>query len=143
VAGMTIRVLALREGARLPRRGSPAAAGADLHSIEDLQIEPGARQLVPTGIAVEIPAGYYGRIAPRSGLAVRYGIDTLAGVVDSDYRGEINVLLINLGTTVFEVKAGERIAQLIIEQAAPGSYEWVENLAETDRGSGGFGSTGR
>lgn len=139
---LTIRVMAQREGACLPRRGSPMAAGADLHAAVDVRIEPGQRRLVPTGIAVEIPVGHYGRIAPRSGLAVRHGIDTLAGVVDSDYRGEVSVLLINLGELPVELRAGDRIAQLIIEQAAPSVYVWAESLAETDRGEGGFGSTG-
>jgi dUTP pyrophosphatase len=86
--------------------------------------------------------GFYGRIAPRSGLAVRHGIDTLAGVVDSDYRGEVNVLLINLGAEGVTLNAGDRIAQLIIEQAAPADYQWSEVLDQTDRGEGGFGSTG-
>lgn len=140
---MQIRVMAVREGAMLPRRGSMAAAGADLHSVEGVVLAPGERRLVPTGISVEIPPGWYGRIAPRSGLAVRHGLDTLAGVIDSDYRGEINVLLINLGEQSVELKAGERIAQLIIEQAGSCEYLWAEELAETERGVGGFGSTGR
>lgn len=138
----TIRVKALREGARLPQRATPLAAGADLHCLDDLFIGAGERMLVPTGISVEIPAGFYGRIAPRSGLAVRHGIDTLAGVVDSDYRGEVNVLLINLGSEGVTLNAGDRIAQIIIEQAAPAAYQWSEALDQTDRGEGGFGSTG-
>jgi len=138
----TIRVKALREGARLPQRATPLAAGADLHCLDDLFIGAGERMLVPTGISVEIPVGFYGRIAPRSGLAVRHGIDTLAGVVDSDYRGEVNVLLINLGAEGVTLNAGDRIAQLIIEQAAPADYQWSEVLDQTDRGEGGFGSTG-
>ncbi|MEY4168380.1 MAG: hypothetical protein RIR52_2204 [Acidobacteriota bacterium] len=137
-----IRVQSLREGARLPRRATPLAAGADLYAVEAVTLAPGERKLVPTGIAVEIPPGYYGRIAPRSGLAARYGVDTLAGVIDSDYRGEINVLLINLGKVPVELGAGERIAQLIIEQAAPCEFCWSETLADTTRGDGGFGSTG-
>lgn len=138
----TIRVKALREGARLPQRATPLAAGADLHCLNDIFLGSGERMLVPTGISVEIPVGYYGRIAPRSGLAVRHGIDTLAGVVDSDYRGEVNVLLINLGAEGVTLNAGDRIAQLIIEQAAPADYQWSEVLDQTDRGEGGFGSTG-
>jgi dUTP pyrophosphatase len=139
---MTIKVLPVRAGASLPRRGSMAAAGADLHCVDGIVLAPGERQLVPTGISVEIPPGWYGRIAPRSGLAVKHGIDTLAGVIDADYRGEINVLLINLGQQSVELKAGDRIAQLIIEQAASCEYLWAEDLAETERGTGGFGSTG-
>jgi deoxyuridine 5'-triphosphate nucleotidohydrolase len=138
-----IRTEALRDGARLPRRGSALAAGADLHCLEGFVLSPGERRSVPTGIAVEIPAGYYGRVAPRSGLAVRHGIDTLAGVIDADYRGEILVLLINHGETAVEFAAGDRIAQLIIERAIPVDYHWAERLGETERGTGGFGSTGQ
>ncbi|NDD63432.1 MAG: dUTP diphosphatase [Acidobacteria bacterium] len=137
-----IRVRAVREGARLPLRATPWSAGADLHAIDGVRLAPGERRLVPTGISVEIPSGYYGRIAPRSGLAVRHGIDTLAGVVDSDYRGEINVLLVNLGDAPVELSGGERIAQLIVEQAAPSEFMWAETLADSVRGDGGFGSTG-
>lgn len=137
-----IKVKALREGARLPHRATPWAAGADLHCADAFVLQPGERRLVPTGISIEIPHGYYGRVAPRSGLAVRHGIDTMAGVIDADYRGEVNVLLINLGENAVEFGAGERIAQLIIEYAAPSEFHWTENLGETARGEGGFGSTG-
>ncbi len=92
---------------------------------------------------MEIPAGFYGRIAPRSGLAVKHGIDVLAGVVDADYRGELKVPLINLGSQPIQFEAGERIAQLIIEQAAMCDYVWVEELSDTERAESGFGSTGR
>lgn len=138
----TIRVVAVRVGARLPLRATPWAAGADLHAIDRVRLAPGERRLVPTGLSVEIPPGYYGRIAPRSGLAVKHGVDTLAGVIDSDYRGEINVLLVNLGDTPVELGGGERIAQLIVEQAAPCEFVWAETLADSVRGDGGFGSTG-
>jgi dUTP pyrophosphatase len=138
-----IRTEALRDGARLPQRGSALAAGADLHCLEGFVLSPGERRSIPTGIAVEIPPGYYGRIAPRSGLAVRHGIDTLAGVIDADYRGEIQVLLINHGDHPVEFAAGERIAQLIIERALAVDYQWAERLGETERGAGGFGSTGQ
>ena len=139
---ISIRVKAVREGARLPRRGTPWSAGADLHCLEGFTISPGERRLVPTGISVEIPPGHYGRVAPRSGLAVRHGIDTLAGVVDADYRGEVGVLLINLGEAAVEFGAGERIAQLIVERAMECDFEWAAELEETIRGEGGFGSTG-
>ena len=98
---------------------------------------------MPTGLAVEIPPGFYGRVAPRSGWAAKHGIDTLAGIIDADYRGEILVLLINLSHEPFSARSGERIAQLIIERAAMCSYVWAEALGETERGAGGFGSTGR
>jgi dUTP pyrophosphatase len=138
-----IKVKRLRDGARLPVRGSEFAAGADLSCIEPFTLDPGERRLIPTGLAFEIPPGYYGRVAPRSGLAVRYGIDTLAGVIDADYRNECQVLLVNLGDKPVSFEAGERIAQLIIERAASCDYVWAEELSETKRGTGGFGSTGR
>lgn len=140
---LPVRVMKLREGAELPSRGSAAAAGADLRCVEAFSLKPGERKLVPTGIAIEIPPGYYGRVAPRSGLAVRHGIDTLAGVIDSDYRGELQVLLVNLGPDEVAFAAGERIAQLIIEHAAPADFLWAAELSGTGRDSGGFGSTGR
>jgi deoxyuridine 5'-triphosphate nucleotidohydrolase len=139
----TLHVKQLHPAAQLPSRGSTFAAGADLHCIESFLLQPGERQAVPTGLALAIPPGYYGRIAPRSGWAVKHGIDTLAGIIDADYRGEVLVLLINLGTQPFTAAAGERIAQLIIERAALCVYEWADELNETARGTGGFGSTGR
>lgn len=138
-----IKIKRLLENARLPERASPLAAGADIYCAEVFTLNPGERKLVSTGLAVEIPAGFYGRVAPRSGLAVKHGIDTLAGVIDADYRGELKVLLINLGLEAVSFGAGERIAQLIIEQAAACDYEWAEELNDTARGEGGFGSTGQ
>ncbi|MBI1762216.1 MAG: dUTP diphosphatase [Acidobacteria bacterium] len=138
----TLRVKQLHPAAQLPRRGSAFAAGADLHCVEAFTLQPGARKAVPTGLALAIPPGYYGRVAPRSGWAAKHGIDTLAGIIDADYRGEVLVLLINLGDQPFTAAAGERIAQLIIERAAPCAYEWANELDETTRGAGGFGSTG-
>jgi dUTP pyrophosphatase len=139
---LLIKVNRLRAEARLPARGSVNAAGADLACAEAARLEPGERRLVPTGIAVEIPPGFYGRVAPRSGLAVRHGIDVLAGVIDADYRGEILVLLINLGPEPVQFSPGDRIAQLIIEHAAPAQYGWADDLGQTERADGGFGSTG-
>src|SRR5918997_6334833 len=101
----------LHPGARLPRRGSARAAGLDLHAVERVTIEPGGRAAVRTGMAVAVPRGFYGRVAPRSGLAVRNGIDVLAGVIDSDYRGELMCGLINHGRESFRITAGQRIAQ--------------------------------
>ncbi len=138
-----IKVKRIQENARLPQRATPLAAGADLYSAEAFTLKPGERILVSTGLAVEIPAGFYGRVAPRSGLAVKQGIDTLAGVIDADYRGELKVLLVNLGQETVSFDAGERIAQLIIEQAAACDYEWAEELNDSARGEGGFGSTGQ
>lgn len=138
-----INVKRLHPDARLPARGSEWAAGADLTCVAPFTLRPGERQLVATGLAFEIPPGHYGRVAPRSGLAARHGVDVLAGVIDADYRGECRVLLINLGEAAVSFEAGERIAQLIIERAAPCDYVWAEELGETERSSGGFGSTGR
>ena len=138
-----IRIKRIHPNATLPLPGSDHAVGADLCAAEGFTLRPGERRAVPTGLAVEIPAGWYGRVAPRSGLAARHGIDTLAGVVDPDYRGELKVLLINLGQDAVHFDAGERIAQLIIERAAHCRYAWADELSETDRGEGGFGSTGR
>lgn len=138
-----IKIKRLHETARLPHRGSQLAAGADLCCVEAFTLEPGERKLVPTGLAAEIPPGFYGRVAPRSGLAVKHGIDVLAGVIDADYRGELKVPLINLGQQPVSFAAGERIAQLIIEHAAMCDYTWTEELADTERAEGGFGSTGQ
>jgi len=128
--------------AMLPSRGSPFSAGLDLHSIEATTLEPGQRRLIKTGLAVAIPEGYYGRLAPRSGLAVRKGIDVLAGVIDADYRGEIQCLLHNAGTEIVELPAQTRVCQLIIEKIITPAPVWADDLTGTVRGSGGFGSTG-
>ena len=138
-----IRVKQLHAEAQLPVRGSVRAIGADLCCVEAFTLQPLERKLIPTGVAIEIHEGYYGRVAPRSGLAVKQGIDTLAGVIDSDYRGEVRVLLINFNHEAVSFDAGERIAQLIIEKAEAVHYEWAEDLSDTARGAGGFGSTGR
>lgn len=132
----------LHPDARLPTRGSAHAAGLDLYSLERVTLAPGGRAAVRTGLAVAIPEGFYGRVAPRSGLAVRHGLDVLAGVIDSDYRGEILCALVNLGSEPFEVAPGARVAQLIVEAIALPEPGWAEDLEETARGAGGFGSTG-
>ena len=126
----------------LPSRGSASAAGLDIYAIEDLTIAPGGRCLARTGLAVAIPEGYYGRIAPRSGLATKNGLDTLAGVIDADYRGEIGCLLFNAGSELIHLPAGSKICQLIIEKIITPTAAWSDEITETARGSGGFGSTG-
>lgn len=126
----------------LPTRGSPASAGLDLYSVEEVRLHPHARRLIRTGLAVAIPEGHYGRVAPRSGLAVRKGVDVLAGVIDEDYRGEIGCLLHNTGDEIVELPAQTKICQLIIERIARPTAVWVDSLPETSRGEGGFGSTG-
>jgi deoxyuridine 5'-triphosphate nucleotidohydrolase len=128
--------------ATLPTRGSAASAGLDIYSIEDITIEPKQRVLARTGLAVAVPLGFYGRVAPRSGLAVKNGLDVLAGVIDSDYRGEVCCSLLNTGDETVTLPQGSRLCQLIIEQIITPSPAWVEELEETARGAGGFGSTG-
>lgn len=126
----------------LPARGSAAAAGLDLYSIEPCRLDPGQRAIVRTGLAVAIPEGYYGRVAPRSGLATKQGLDVLAGVIDADYRGEIGCLLHNTGNEMIELPEQSKICQLIIEKIITPAASWADELADTQRGSGGFGSTG-
>jgi len=132
----------LDERAVLPSRGSSYAAGLDLFSIEDLTIAPKQRILARIGLAVAIPESYYGRIAPRSGLALRTGLDVLSGVVDADYRGEIGCLLYNTADETITLPAQSKICQLIVEKIITPEAVWANEINETDRGSGGFGSTG-
>lgn len=132
----------LTDSAQVPARQSEGAAGYDIFSDEDIALFPGERKLVSTGIALVVPNSYYGRIAPRSGMAVKKKIDVGAGVVDSDYRGEVKVLLLHNGRDVEHIKKGDRIAQLILEKIGFSEIEVVEELPDTVRGDGGFGSTG-
>ena len=133
----------LHTEARLPTRGSQFAAGLDLYSVEELTLQAGQRAAVGTGLSVAIPAGFYGRVAPRSGLALEHGLDMLAGVIDGDYRGEIRCALINHGSEPVLIEVGQRVAQLIIEAIATPEPDWADELEETARGAGGFGSTGK
>lgn len=132
----------LSDQATIPTRGSEWSAGLDLSSAKNMTIPAGGRAVVPTDLAIACPAGTYGRIAPRSGLAVKKGIDVGAGVVDADYRGPVGVVLFNLGDADLEVQQGDRIAQLVLEQIVMSPVEVVAELEDTVRGSGGFGSTG-
>jgi dUTP pyrophosphatase len=127
----------------IPEYGSAAAAGADLRASDEVVIPSGGRAAVPTSLRMEIPPGHVGLIWPRSGLAVKHGIDTLAGVVDSDYRGEIRVVLINHGDEPFAIQAGDRIAQILIQKVERATFVAAGAIGETARGAGGFGSTGR
>ena len=126
----------------LPARGSSGAAGYDLCSIDNATLYAGGQITVSTGIRIKLPPGTYGRVAPRSGLAVKYGIDVLAGVIDEDYRGEVKVILINHGDKDFNINCFDRIAQLVVEQIQSPEIKHVISLDDTDRGEGGFGSTG-
>ena len=143
---MALNVIKINPLATLPTRGTPGAAGYDLFSTDSYVVLPGRRVVVSTGITVQLPPGTYGRVAPRSGLAVKHGLDTLAGVIDPDYTGEIKVVLQNLDANQpFVIRPGYRIAQLILER-----YEVAEVIEiptentplNTARGAGGFGSTG-
>lgn len=139
---MKLRVKRHSERATLPARATAGSAGYDLCSAEAAVIGPGARQAMATEITVEIPVGHYGRIAPRSGLAVKKGINVMAGVIDTDYRGKLGVVLVNHGYDSFEVSVGDRIAQLILEKCSTPDVEEIEELSATARGADGFGSTG-
>lgn len=140
------RIAKTHEKAVIPRRGRPGDAGMDLYSCEALRILPGDRALIDIGVVIEIPGDCYARIAPRSGLAVKHGIQVGAGVVDSTYRGNIKVLLFNLGHDTFEVNVGDRIAQIVFEKIySCASFTEVVDagyLSNTIRGDGGFGSSG-
>ncbi len=133
------------DGLPLPQYASEDAVGLDIAAAEDLTLEPGARHAVATGYAIEIPRGYEVQVRPRSGLAIRHGITCLntPGTIDSDYRGEVKVILVNLGQEPFPVRRGERIAQLVPAPVLRAHFTEAESLAETVRGGGGFGSTGR
>lgn len=138
-----IKVKKHHESAKLPFRSNSTDAGADLYSIEEIRISPLSRVIVGTGISIEIPDNTYARIAPRSGLAAKYGIDVLAGVVDSGYRGEIKVVLYNTDKEkMFKVNIGDRIAQLIIESCQITEIIEVNNINDTTRSNNGFGSSG-
>ena len=133
------------EGLPLPAYASEHAAGLDVVAAESLTLAPGARHAVATGFAIAIPQGFEVQVRPRSGLALKHGITCLntPGTIDSDYRGEVKVILANLGAEPFEVVRGERIAQLVPAPVQRASFAEVGELGETERGSGGFGSTGR
>jgi len=132
------------EGLELPAYATDGAAGMDVVAAEDVTIAPGARHAVATGLAVAIPPGFEIQVRPRSGLALKHGITVpnTPGTVDSDYRGEVKVILINHGATPFEIRRGDRIAQLVIAPVLRATWLKVDELDETDRGEGGFGSTG-
>lgn len=136
-------------GLEPPRQQTAGAAGVDLLAAlplgEVLSLAPGHRTLVPTGLTIAIPMGYEGQVRPRSGLAAKHGVTVLntPGTIDADYRGELKVILINLGDAPFEIRRGERIAQLVVAPVSQVNFELRENLDATERGAGGFGSTGR
>jgi dUTP pyrophosphatase len=141
-----LRIQRLRSSATLPVRATEGAAGLDLHADLDAEVvlSPGARVLVPTGLAIALPTGHEGQVRPRSGLAAKFGVTVLnaPGTIDEDYRGEVKVILIHHGTEPFTIRHGERIAQLVVAKVERVAIEEVTSLSATERGAGGFGSTG-
>ena len=143
---MRLRVRRLHPAATLPARAHADDAGLDLCAVERVELRPGDRALVATGIAIELPPGHAGWVVPRSGLAARHGISIVnaPGLIDPGYRGEVKVILVNTDRSApFVVEPGERIAQLVVAAFAAAEVEEVRDLGETARGAGGFGSTGR
>jgi dUTP pyrophosphatase len=142
-----IRRLPAARDLPLPSQASPGSAGLDLRAAVDgeLVLRPGERLLVPTGVVLEIPPGWEGQVRPRSGLALRHGLSIVnaPGTIDSDYRGEVGVILINLGDAPCTLKRGDRIAQLVISRVETVEWEETDTLEGSGRGDGGFGSTGR
>ena len=132
------------DGLPAPAPATPGSAGYDVASADEVELAPGARALVRTGFAIAVPEGYECQIRPRSGLALKHGVTlpNTPATVDSDYRGELKVALVNLGSEVFEVTRGMRIAQLVVARVEPAEFRTVDALPETGRGAGGFGSTG-
>ena len=133
------------EGLPLPSRATADSAGMDLVAAVEVTLEPGERKLVPTGLKVAVPSGYELQLRPRSGLALKHGVTlpNTPATIDADYRGELQVIMINLGAEPFTVRRGDRIAQMLIQRVEPTCFREVKELPPSGRGSGGFGSTGR
>lgn len=139
-----VKVLPHGAGLPLPHYASDLAAGCDLPAAAPVTLAPGARALVPTGLAIALPPGFEAQIRPRSGLALKHGVTVLnaPGTIDADYRGEVQVLLVNLGQEPFAIERGMRIAQMVVAPVVTARFEVVADLEETARAAGGFGSTG-
>ena len=137
-----MKVKLLSENAKLPVKGDSFSAGYDLYASESITVEAWSRSLVSTGISLEIPENFYGRIAPRSGLGLK-GFDIGSGVIDSSYRGEIKVVFVNATSSAYSIQVGDRIAQIIFEMCLTFPLEIASTLSETERGESGFGSTGK
>ena len=139
---MTIPIVLSHPAAKPPKRANLTDAGADIHAVESYILQPGDRIAVETGLSLAIPDGFYGQIAPRSGLAAKSGIMTMAGVIDSSFRGTVKALLYNSGKDPVTISIGDRVAQLIILPISLAIFTPVGSLADTARGQGGFGSSG-
>ena len=141
---MTVKVLRTDPAAQLPVYAHPGDAGMDVRSIEEVTLSPGARALIHTGLVLMLPPNAEAQVRPRSGLAIKHGVTVLntPGTIDAGYRGEVGVILINLGTEPFVVEKGMKIAQLVVSPVAQAEVVEVTSVDETDRGAGGFGSTG-
>jgi len=142
-----IKILPHGEGLELPHYASTHAAGVDLRAAtaEDTSLEPGERTLVPTGFCMALPEGFEAQVRPRSGLALKHGISVLnsPGTIDADYRGEVGVILINHGDVPFHIQRGDRIAQMVVAPFCQAEWQQAESLEDSDRGAGGFGSSGK
>ena len=138
---LIISISSINDKATIPTRAHSSDAGHDLYSVEECRLKPLERKLVKTGIKIAVPEGFYGRVAPRSGLALKKGVDVMAGVIDSSYRGEIGVVLINLSEEEITLEPMSKVAQLIIESCWGAEWHICDDLDDTERSSGGFGST--
>ncbi len=141
---VTVRVKLISENAKLPQAANAGDVAFDLHSVINVTLEPGERQAIPTGLIMEIPKGYEGQVRPRSGLALRNGLSVVnsPGTIDSGYRGEVKVIVINHGREPFTITKGMRVCQIAIRQVPEVKFEVVEELSDSERGESGFGSTG-
>ncbi|MBP9802410.1 dUTP diphosphatase [Patescibacteria group bacterium] len=139
---MKIKVKKLKAEAVLPQMMRPGDAAFDLATCEDVLLVSGETKIIPTGLALEIPAGFVGNIRDRSGLSAKHALHTLAGIIDSNYRGEIGVVMTNLSQVDYQIKKGDRVAQMLIQKIEIADFEEVEELSDTNRGEAGFNSSG-
>ena len=139
---MNINFKKLHPDAKVPTYAHSHDAGFDVYSTEEVRVLPGARVAVPTGLAIEIPEGYVGLVWDKSGLSFNHGLKTIGGVIDAGYRGEIKIGLVNVSDTLYVIKKGDKVAQILIQKVEQATFQEAEELADTSRGEGGFGSSG-
>lgn len=139
---MKIKVKKLKANAILPQMMREGDAAFDLAACEDVLLCPGETKIIPTGLALEIPVGFVGNIRDRSGMAAKHALHTLAGIIDSNYRGEIGIVMTNLSQVDYQIKVGDRVAQMLIQKIEIAEFEEVEELSDTNRGGAGFNSSG-